>query len=350
MHIEQQYEPQRLIVDRIDYLNPNVAVFTFRSPDGGALPPMIPGQYLSLQSRVGASFAARPYSICSSPNDARQGIYQLALERYDGGFFPNHIHATLKVGDEVYARGPVGYSVYNPETDAPHVLYLSGGSAITPYLSALRAIDQGDADFTATLLFGSATRAEILFRDELDRLAQNPKITVVHVLSDEVADGYAHGYLTAELVRKYAPADGEYSLFLCGPPAMYAFVDGEIPKLGLPAARVHHELYAVPRNLADMPDYTGDPSAVYTLTVEDGNVLFTLPLRADEPVLTALDRGGVRTKQLCHSGECGFCEAKLVSGEIYTPQFGFSDKREPVTRGALHPCCSFPLGDLHIAL
>ena len=49
---------------------------------------------------------------------------------------------------------------------------------------------------------------------------------VVHVLSDEEKPGFEHGFITAELIKKYGGE--EYSIFMCGPQAMYNFLDGEI--------------------------------------------------------------------------------------------------------------------------
>ncbi len=375
MQEKQVLLPMQLVVSKIEFLNPNVATYTLVRADGAPLPPIRAGQYLTVFARAGGSFSARPYSISSSPKDARAGFYTFTLEQYPGGYFPNAVIAGVKVGDTLWVRGPVGDFCYEPEIDPPQAVFLSGGSAVTPFISMLRAIEEGDEDFSATLLFGSTTESEILFRPLLDRLAKHPKIRIVHVLSDEQVEGYEHGYLTAELIQKYAPA-GDYSLFICGPGAMYSFLETEIPKLGLPEKWVHHGMVAVPRNLAERADYPGGSSPEtrqFTLTVEGveaaeaewaqaeaaaglparearGSAPVVLPMRADETVLTALERGGVRARQLCNSGECGYCTAELLAGEVYVPQFGLSDKRTTRLGGKLHPCCSFPLSDLRIRL
>ena len=55
-------------------------------------------------------------------------------------------------------------------------------------------------------------------------------LEVVHVLSHETVDSDQHVFITGELIKKYAPA-GNYSIFLCGPQALYPFADSEIEKL-----------------------------------------------------------------------------------------------------------------------
>ena len=118
-----------------------------------------------------------------------------------------------------------------------------------------RAIRDGSEDFSLTILFGSRTRETVLFADEFNEITTAcPKVKVVHVLSDEEAEGYEHGFITAELIRKYAPEE-EYSIFLCGPEAMYRFVMPEVDKLGLPRRLVRREMLGVTKNVAAQPGY-----------------------------------------------------------------------------------------------
>ena len=78
---------------------------------------------------------------------------------------------------------------------------------------------------------------------------------MVHVLSDEEREGYEHGFVTAELIKKYA-GEGEYSVLMCGPKAMYDFCVGECKKLGLPKRLYRAEMsgdYMGAVNNADYP-------------------------------------------------------------------------------------------------
>lgn len=83
-----------------------------------------------------------------------------------------------------------------------------------------------------------------------------PRFKLVNVLSDDEAEGCEKGFIIAELIKKYAPARGECSVFLCGPQAMYDFVDREIAKLGLRQKFIRHELfgeYRTPEKSSDYP-------------------------------------------------------------------------------------------------
>ena len=75
------------------------------------------------------------------------------------------------------------------------------------------AIRDGFEDFDLTILFGSRTEDGIVYKKELDEVcAACDKVHVVHVLSDEEKPGYEHGFITAELIKKYGGE--EYSCLL----------------------------------------------------------------------------------------------------------------------------------------
>ena len=83
------------------------------------------------------------------------------------------------------------------------------------------AIADGDEDFAMTILYGSRTAGGILLKDEIEQIAARSggRVKVVHILSDEEAEGFEHGFITAELIKKYAPEE-DFSIFMCGPKAM----------------------------------------------------------------------------------------------------------------------------------
>ena len=154
------------------------------------------------------------------------------------------------------------------------------------------AIADGIEDFDLTILYGNRTRDSILLREELDAVAarSNGRVKIVHVLSDEEAEGYEHGFITAELIKKYA-GDGDYSLFLCGPKAMYAFADAQIAALGLPRRRARKELYGDygdPARSAAYPAASAEKT--YTVTVSIRGKTQTVSCRADQTLLSAMEQ------------------------------------------------------------
>ena len=191
------------------------------------------GSYLSVFLDINGMKLTRPYSISSSPQEALDGKVTLTIKRVPGGIASNYMLDHWKVGDKITLTGPLGEFVYLPVRDGSTVIGVAGGSGITPFHSFAKAIAEGDEDFNLVLLYGSRTEKDILFKDAFDAIQkQTDKVKVVHVLSDEEKPGYEHGFITADLIRKYAPAE-DYSIFLCGPAGMYSFLDKQIETLHL---------------------------------------------------------------------------------------------------------------------
>ena len=340
---------QRLVIDEvIPHEGAKAKTFVFRRADGEAFPYFRAGQYLSLKLPLEGSFVTRAYSLCSSPLDALKGRAAITVRSNPGGFAADKLLATLKPGDEVIASDPQGFFYYEDLRDAKHVVGLAGGSGITPFLSMAYALRDGAEDFELTLLYGSRDEESILFKKELDEVASVcPKFKVVHVLSDEEKEGYEHGFITAELIKKYAPADEEYSVFLCGPEGMYRFLRPEIEKLALPERLFRRKMIDVTKTPWELDGYPQQcRDRIFNLTVRQGDREYKLSASANETVLTAIERAGIKAPSRCRSGECGWCRSRMLEGSVFIPKENELRRWADKEYGYIHPCSSFPTSDI----
>ena len=314
------------------------------------------GQYISLTLKIGDSLVTRPYSLCASPKLALEGKYQIVVKNVKDGFASEFINNTFTEGTVLDISAPQGFFYYEPLRDAANIVGVAGGSGIAPLLSIAYAIADGIEDADLTLLYGSKTTEEILFREELDALAAScPKIKVIHVLSDEDVEegkeGFAQGFISADIIRKFAPP-ADHSYFICGSAGMYDYIDGELAKLSVPARRIRRDAYGQYK-LSDRDKDQIDPASdkTYTImvTTNDG-ITRAIPSRECETVLTAFERAGIKAPSRCRSGECGFCRSHLISGEIYAPDRVESRRGYDVAKGYIHPCSCFPKSDLKITI
>ncbi len=292
------------------------------------------GQYVTLGCKVGESEVSRPYAISSAPKAALGRRVSLTVKKC--GFFSGYLFDEAKVGDVFTLGDPSGDFCHEPVKDAEQLVGLAGGSGVTPFYSMAQAIADGTMDCALTLFYGAKTEAELIFKKELDALVSE-KFKVVYVLSDEEKAGYEHGFIGADLIKKYV--SGDFTAMLCGPAAMYAFADKELASLGLPLRRIRKEANCV--GVRDVPPQT------YTLTVHIGFDTYTVPADARETVLTALERAGLKVPAKCRAGGCGFCHSKLVSGSF---SVAGADKRRIADKkfGYIHPCCSYPDSDMEL--
>jgi len=338
-----------LVIDQIiDHGTANAKSFVFKCANGEPFPYFRAGQYLSLKLPIGDSFVTRSYSLCSSPKWALEGKAAITIRSNPGGYAADLLLETLKVGDKVISSDPQGFFYYEDLRDEKTVIGLAGGSGITPFLSMAYAIRDGIEDFELILLYGSRDEANILFKEELDEIAAAcPKFKVIHVLSDEKKDGYENGFITAELIKKYAPAEGKYSVYLCGPEAMYKFLKPEIAKLGLPERLFRRKMIDVTKTVWECDGYPNDAKdKVFDMTVKQGAAEYKIKAQANEPILVALERAGIKAPSRCRSGECGWCRSKLISGNVFVPKENELRRWADIAYGYIHPCSSFALSDI----
>ncbi len=311
------------------------------------------GKYLTVFEEIEGMKITRAYSISSSPKDALNGKYMLTIKRVDGGVMSNYILDTWTVGTKVKVSAPEGHFEYQPLRDAKKVICLAGGSGITPFVSMAGAIADGDEDFELTLLYGSRNRDNILFFDELNEITKKTdKVKVIHVLSDENADaaaeGFEKGFITADIIKKYAPENEYYSVFICGPQVMYNFLEKELPKLELPKKYIRHEMFGEFHDPKSQADYPCDVPAEISITVTIQDETKTVKGSTNDSVLQILEKNGISAPARCRSGECGFCHSHLLSGKVYVPKALEYRRLADFKFGCIHPCCSFPLTDLVI--
>ncbi|MBR4462563.1 MAG: 2Fe-2S iron-sulfur cluster binding domain-containing protein [Erysipelotrichaceae bacterium] len=344
---------QHTVVTDVKELN-GAKLFTFRAdPEKGteSLAYFQAGQYISLELKIGDSLLTRPYSLCSSPSQALKGEYQIVVKTMKNGFASAYINENFAAGTKIDISAPEGTFCYEPLRDAKKIVGIAGGSGIAPFLSFAKAIADGTEDFELTLLYGSRTEEEILFKEELEELQNRcGRIHVIHVLSDEEKEGYRHGFISAELISEYV--DNDTSVFVCGSQGMYDYIWKEMEKLGLSRKNFRFDAYGEYRLTDRDAEYlTAHQGKVYELTVVTNDGLtHTIPMRCDEPILVAIERAGIKAPSKCRSGECGWCRSRLVSGEVYTPEITEHRRQYDRTAGYIHPCCSFPCSDCKIMI
>ncbi|MEE8808199.1 MAG: iron-sulfur cluster-binding domain-containing protein [Lactimicrobium sp.] len=345
-------DKQHFIIKEVKVWDDNCRTFVFGpDPEHGTEHPAYfkAGAYLSIFLNVDGMPITRPYSISSSPKETLEDKIAITVKRVPNGTASNYILDNWKIGDQVTTSGPLGEFVYLPIRDGSTVVALAGGSGITPFHSLARAIADGDESCSLILLYGSRTEKDILFHDEFDAIQKAcDKVKVVHVLSDEEKEGYEHGFLNADLIKKYAPED-DYSIFMCGPAGMYHFLDQELIKLHLEGKWIRHELQGEFMNPEKAPDYPQEkvPETV-RITVRICDQVHTIEASTHDSILRSLEKNGIAAPARCRSGECGWCHSRLVSGKIYSPKSMEHRRQADKLFNYIHLCCSFPLSDLTI--
>ena len=203
------------------------------------------GQHVDVRLTAEDGYQAqRSYSIASAPEDQRLA---LTVEGLPDGEVSSYLVGELRAGDMLELRGPVGgYFVWEADMGAP-LLLVAGGSGIVPLMSMLRHRDASGAQVGAKLLYSSRSWEDVIYRDELERLASATRgPEVVHTLTRSQPSGWT-GYarrVDGQMLSETAwPASGMPSAFVCGPTPFVESVAAALVLLGYPTTSVRTERF-----------------------------------------------------------------------------------------------------------
>ncbi|HSJ57928.1 MAG TPA: 2Fe-2S iron-sulfur cluster-binding protein [Anaerolineae bacterium] len=313
----------------------------------GPLPPWRPGQYVNVFVDVDGVLTSRPYSISSVPG---KNTLDLTVRDKPGGFVAPYLLNQVQVGDELETTGPAGTFYHEALIDGSDLVFLAGGSGVTPFMGIIReALENGRA-LDMHLLYGSRTPDDVLFGEELAALARNHANLHYTLVVSEPPPGYdgVTGFLTADVIRAHVGDVTGKTFYICGPGVMYDFCLAALADLGVPAYKIKRELYGPPVDVTHEP---GWPEGVAAGTLFQVEVVGreTIQAPAGEPLLNSLERYGIVVPAVCRAGECSACRTRLLSGRVFQPAhtgLRESDREH----GYIHACVSYPVEDIRIRL
>jgi ferredoxin-NADP reductase len=207
-------------------------------------PGHLAGQHVAVRLTSEDGYEAqRSYSIASAPGGP---AIELTVERIDEGEVSPYLVDEVAPGDRFEVRGPIGgYFVWRPEEDG-HLFLVAGGSGVVPLMAMLRHRASHRAPAPAHLLFSSRSLPEVIYRDELERLASRADgLTVVHTLTRDAPSGWpgARGRVDRALLASGPHPDARPQVFVCGPTGFVESAARTLVALGHDPARVKTERF-----------------------------------------------------------------------------------------------------------
>ena len=237
-----------------------VASLVLGAPEGGeALPPFVPGQYISVG--VVLSDGARQLRQYSLSDAADDGTWRITVKRVDAdgsspaGEVSTALHEQVREGDEIQVTLPFGDLTIDPEATTPVVL-VSAGIGATPMLGILRHIAAHQPERPVTVLHADSDAADAALVAELAETVEalpegttsslrlwfssglEPAAADAVRASDRVA--ITQGRLAIEATAIPEGAD----VYLCGSAGFLQGARAQLMELGIPEERVHLELFA----------------------------------------------------------------------------------------------------------
>ncbi|MDX6372540.1 MAG: hypothetical protein QOD98_1528 [Nocardioidaceae bacterium] len=173
---------------------------------------------------------AHPFSLSAAPTPDRLRLTVKSLG--DGSGVLQHVD----VGTWVVPEGPYGVMTA-ARRSRRHVLLVAGGVGITPLRALFESIPLAPGQ-DLLLLYRARRRDDLVFREELDTLAEQRGARVIYLLG-EGADK-----LSCRSLKRLVPHLTQRDVFMCGPPGMASAVRSALAEAGLPPGQLHEERFA----------------------------------------------------------------------------------------------------------
>lgn len=291
-------------------LEPNQAFTGFRA-----------GQHINLTVEIDGRRRTRCYSPASA--ESAQHI-ELTIGRHDGGLVSTYLCDRARPG-MIVGLDSVGGDFTLPAILPRRILFVSGGSGITPVMSMLRTLRADGFEGDISFVHYARNAEEACYADELATM------TGVRVLHGYTRDGAGDvtGYFDAEHLAAAMP-DPDL-VYVCGPPALVDAVREQCPD-------ARSESF-VPPTFSVPAESTG------------GRVSFTgsgIEATDDgQPLLVQAENAGLEPESGCRMGICHSCTRRKSRGAVRNLITGTVSTAEEED---VQICVSAPVGDVEIDL
>ena len=283
------------------------------------------GQYVNLTLDIDG----RRHTRCYSPANAEGATnLELTIGHHEGGLVSNYLYERARRGMVVGLAG-VGGEFVLPAERPRRILFVSGGSGITPVMAMLRTLvaerHAGVPGAEVAFVHYARTAAEACYRDEL---AAVPGVRVLHGYTRSDAGDLAGRFGPAHLAAAMPKPD---AVFVCGPTALVDAVRQHCDN-------VYTESF-VPPTLAAPAKSSGG-----RITFADSDVD---AIDDGRPLLEQAESAGLTPENGCRMGICHTCTRRKIGGTVRNLVTG------AVSTGPdedIQICVSVPVGDVDLSL
>ena len=282
-----------------------------------------PGQYIGIGLLVDGRWRWRSYSLTSSPVRGSRTI-TITVKAMPEGFLSTHLVGGVAPGTIVRLAAPQGNFVM-PDPAPAKVLFITGGSGITPVMSMLRTLARREQITDIIHLHSAPTESDVMFAAELSGLERGDDGYRLRLRSTRT-----QGRLDLSRLDDEVPDWRERQTWACGPEGMLDSAERAWSAAGINDL-LHLERFAVSKAAAH-----GQGG-----TVEFARSGKSATVDAATPLMDAGEGAGVRMPFGCRMGICQSCVVGLLEGHVRDLRTGA--EHEPGSR--IQTCISAASGD-----
>ena len=304
----------------------------------------VAGQYITLKTEINGEEVRRDYSLCSAPNS---GHLTVGVKAVEGGTFSVYANEKLQAGDTIEVAEPNGRFTFEAnEAKTRTVAAFAAGSGITPILSIVRPLLEGEPFSNFILVYGNKTLSDAMFIEELLQLkaTYGNRFHVHFIYSQSQEADALFGRIEKSTVNlivknKYKGVTIE-KFYLCGPEAMIHTVKDVLLENNIKEKDILFELFTVPvetTTTANVEVLDGHSKIKVIVDEED----FEFEMSQEQSILEAALKQDIDAPYSCQGGICSSCIARLTEGEATMRQNNILTDSE-VAEGLILTCQAHP--------
>ncbi|WP_311215321.1 MULTISPECIES: globin domain-containing protein [unclassified Arthrobacter] len=211
----------------------DAVTFTLEPADDTPVTPAMPGQYISVKVLLSDGLRqVRQYSLSGDTGTSRTFTTKLN----DGGEVSTALHSGVEPGDILEISNP--YGEITLKQGAGPVILASAGIGCTPTASILRSLAETGTDRQVLVLHAEKTMDNWALSGQMTADAATIDADLKLWLETPHAAA-SQGFMSLREVD--VPADA--SLYLCGPLPFMKKIRDEAIDAGIPATRIHYEVF-----------------------------------------------------------------------------------------------------------
>ena len=212
----------------------DAVTFTLEPADDTPVTPAMAGQYVSVTVRMPDGIhQVRQYSL--SAGTATTRVFTTKLD--SDGEVSSALHRDVQVGDTLILSVPCG-DITLDQGDGPLVL-ASAGIGCTPSASILRSLVDTDSKREVLVLHAESTLERWALRDQMSEDIARLEAAELELWLEIPSEGHHEGFMSLSNVS--IPKDA--SVYLCGPLPFMRSLRSQALESGVPADRIHYEIF-----------------------------------------------------------------------------------------------------------
>ena len=303
------------------------------------------GQFITLVLTINGQEVRRSYSFSSSPvTDEKPAI---TIKKISGGLVSTYLYTQAYVGLELKTLAPAGTFVASNQSGKKRtVVLIGGGSGITPLFSMAKTIIAQEAESKVYLLYTNSNENSIILKNDIELLSKsaNGRFTCIHTLTKPSSAWFGlTGRINKDNLHTYLeqfpviyPKESEY--YLCGPNQLMDAVTSGLVELGVPMLNIKKEKFTATATTGNAP--ASEFKGVSTVSAKIRNVVQTFEVKANETILSAAQKAGIKLPYSCENGVCTACMVTCTDGVVDMEDNDTLSPNE-IAKGYVLTCCGY---------